>query len=304
MSLRSIESVAHVEIAEGSAADPSAPFDLLIEVPHGADERAHYDALAARMKSALPEDLHVFFHVNTDIGAWDYGRRVAAIVTERAPSARVLLVRCLVPRTFVDTNREIVAEDQLGKGGLTGATPPYVVHDDDHALLGELHGAYVALIDAAYESVCGARGMALSPHTYGPYLLPIERIDEHIVEALRAAHAPAMLPTLKVRAEIDLLTDTKEGTRLADAALIEDVAARLSEAGFSVARNESYCLLPGSQTYRQSSRYPDRVFCLEVRRDLLVETYAPTDAMRVDPNKIERLAQPLATAVLGWLGSR
>lgn len=304
MQLTSIDSVAHVETLNGPDADPSAPYDLLIEVPHGADERAHYDALASRMKSALPADLQVFFHVNTDIGAWDYGRRAAELVLASHSTARALLVRCLVPRTFVDTNRELVARDDLARGGLTGAMPPYITDPSDHALLNAMHTEYVNLIDAAYEAVCGGHGMALSPHTYGPYLLPIERIDEHIVEALRAAHAPAILPTLKVRAEIDLLTDTKDGARLADPTLTEAIAENLTGAGFEVARNASYCLLPGSQTHRQSVRYPGRVFCLEARRDLLVETYAPLDAMRVDPNEIERLAAPIATAMGAWLERR
>ena len=304
MQLSSIESVAHVEVLSGAEADHDAPFDLLVEVPHGADERAHYDALFARMKSALPKDLQVFFHVNTDIGAWDYGRRVAELVIATAPRTRALLIRCLVPRTFVDSNRELVARDDLAKGGLTGATPPYITHPDDHALLNGMHTEYVALIDAAYAAVCGGQGIALTPHTYGPYLLPIERIDEHIVEALRAAHAPAVVPTLKVRAEIDLLTDTKDGERLADPALTEAVAENLTAAHFEVARNASYCLLPGSQTHRQSVRYPGRVFCLEARRDLLVETYAPLDAMRLDPSKIERLAAPIATAIRAWLAGR
>lgn len=304
MQLSSIESVAHVEMMSGPEADLDGPFDLLIEVPHGADERSHYDALFARMKSALPADLQVFFHVNTDIGAWDYGRKVAELVIAKAPRTRALLIRCLVPRTFVDTNRELVAQDDLAKGGLTGATPPYIVDAEDHALLNAMHTEYVALIDAAYAAVCGGQGMALTPHTYGPYLLPIERIDAHIVEALRAAHAPATLPTLKVRAEIDLLTDTKEGERLSDPALTEAIAENLTTAHFEVARNASYCLLPGSQTHRQSVRYPGRVFCLEARRDLLVETYDPLDAMRVDPTKIERLAQPIAQAIGAWLAGR
>jgi len=304
MQLSSIESVAYVEVLNGDESDRAAPFDLLIEVPHGADERAHYDALFARMKSVLPADLQVFFHVNTDIGAWDYGRRVAELVLAARPNARALLVRCLVPRTFVDTNRELVAQDLLATGGLTGATPPYILDTGDHALLNAMHTEYVTLIDAAYASVCSGTGMALSPHTYGPYLLPIERIDEHIVEALRAAHAPEVLPTLKVRAEIDLLTDTKEGERLADPVLTETIAQNLTSSGFEVARNASYCLLPGSQTHRQSVRYPGRVFCLEARRDLLVENYAPLDAMHIDPSKIERLAIPIATAIGSWLERR
>ena len=116
-----IEGVADVEVLRGVAADPDASPDLLVEVPHGADRRAHYDALRARLAGPLPEDLHVFFHANTDLGAWHYGRRVAERVVEADPTKVALVIRCLLPRTFVDTNRVIEAVDELATGGMTAA---------------------------------------------------------------------------------------------------------------------------------------------------------------------------------------
>ncbi|MEQ9649430.1 MAG: hypothetical protein RLO52_28285 [Sandaracinaceae bacterium] len=115
-----LDGVARVAHLRGADADPAAPPDLLVEVPHGADRREHYDALHARMVGALPEDLHEFFHANTDMGAWDVGRRVAERILAEDPSRSALLVRCLIPRTFVDTNRLVDAADELGAGGLTG----------------------------------------------------------------------------------------------------------------------------------------------------------------------------------------
>lgn len=297
----SIEGVASVEVLAGPEADLSRPIELLVEVPHGADERAHYDALASRLKSPLPENLHYFFHTNTDIGAWDYGKRVARAVLSERPRARAMIIRCLVPRTFVDTNRELTAEDELKAGGLTGAIAPYVTDPSDLSLLHSLHARYVALVDEAYHQVCGAGGIALTPHTYGPYVLPIAKIDAAIVENLIAAHSPEMLPSLKVRPEIDLLTDTKEEERLADPALTDWVSEGLRQAGFSVALNEAYRLVPGSQTYRLSRRFPQQVFCLEVRRDLLVEEYTPFFSMRVDPERSARVARPIASAISRWL---
>src|SRR5690606_36693325 len=70
----SIEGVVTVELLRGAEAPPAAVPDLLVEVPHGADLRAHYDALRARLVGELPADLHCFFHINTDVGAWAYGR--------------------------------------------------------------------------------------------------------------------------------------------------------------------------------------------------------------------------------------
>lgn len=295
---QSIEGVAEVETM-GEAGPP----DLLVEVPHGADQRTHYDALAAQMKSALPADLFKFFHANTDIGAWAYGRAVAEQVLAARPGRRALLVRCLIPRTLIDANREVAAADSLATGGLTGAVPPYVDHPDDLRLLHSLHARYVALIDSAYDAAC-ADGMALSPHTYGPYLLPIAKIDHQIVEHLVAAHAPDVLPTLGVRAEVDLLTDTAEGQQLSDLTLTDEVESGLRGAGLEVVRNGSYRLLPGSQTFRQSARHPGRVLCLEVRRDRLVERYTALEPMTLDASSVERVARPIASAIDGWLTAR
>jgi hypothetical protein len=304
MSIRSIPGVADVEAMRGARAAEGAPFDLLVEVPHGADERAHYDALAARLVSPLPERLHGFFHANTDIGAWAYGRFVAERVVEALPTASVLLVRCLLPRTFVDANRELATADDLAKGGLTGAMPPYVTDPADQALLHRLHREYVALIDEAYEAVCARGGLALSPHTYGPYVLPIAKIDDTIVAQLEALHAPGTRETLAVRPEIDLLADTKEGECLADPTLVTDVKRRLEASGYAVERSKTYQLLPGSQTFRLSRRYHGRVLCLEVRRDLLVRDYTALTAMAVDDAKVARLGAPLGEAIVQALGAR
>jgi hypothetical protein len=304
MELCSIPGVVHVEVLRGPRAARGAPPDLLVEVPHGADERDHYDALHAQLHSPLPARLHGFFHANTDIGAWAYGRRAASRLVEARPETSALVVRCLVPRTFVDTNRELATADDLARGGLTAAMPPYVTDARDQALLNRLHGDYVGVIEAAYEQTCGAGGLALSPHTYGPYVLPIAKIDDTIVTQLEAAHAPGTIETLPVRPEIDLLADTKEGECLADPALVLDVQRRLEDVGYSVARSRTYQLLPGSQTHRLSRRYPGRVLCLEVRRDLLVRQYTALTEMEVDPAEVERLAAPLAAALLRSLAAR
>ena len=57
----------------------------------------------------------------------------------------------------------------------------------DLALLLELHRSYVRLAERAYEHVCGAGGFALSPHTYGPRTMAIERIDDTTWKATMAA---------------------------------------------------------------------------------------------------------------------
>jgi hypothetical protein len=300
--LRSIEGVAFVERLDGKEADPSAPATLLVEVPHGADLRAHYDALRARMVGTLPDDLHVFFHVNTDVGAWDYGRRVAERVIAADPTRSALLVRCLIPRTFVDTNRVEDASDSLASGGMTAGVAPYVRDTRDVALLLELHRSYVALAERAYTEVCGAGGFALSPHTYGPRTMGIAKIDDDIVHALRAAHEPEAWASWPIRAEVDLLTKTADGTRHAPEGIVDPLIAGFAAQGLSAVEAQSYTLHPATQTWRYIERHRGQVLCLEVRRDLLVsEPYTPFEEMRALPDRIERVAIPLASAIDGWL---
>ncbi len=295
--IASIDGVAFVERMHGADADPSAPPSLLIEVPHGADRRADYDALRARLVGDLPDDLHVFFHVNTDVGAWDYGRRVAERVLAADPRRSALLVRCLVPRTFVDTNRLEDAGEALESAGLTAGVAPYVRDPRDIALLLELHRAYVGLAKRAYELVCEGGGFALTPHTYGPRTMGIARIDDDIVHALRRAHEPDAWESWPVRAEVDLITRTADGTRYAPEGIVDELVGAYREIGIEAIEGGSYTLHPSTQTWRWSSRYPDRVLCLEVRRDLLVERYTPFEEMRVRPDAADRIAGPLAAAI-------
>ena len=299
--LQSIEGVAFVERVDGSAADPSAPPSLLVEVPHGADRRAHYDALRARMVGLLPEDLHVFFHVNTDVGAWDYGRRVAAGVVASHPERSALLVRCLIPRTFVDANRVEDATDSLGAGGMTAGVAPYVRDPRDIALLLSLHRAYVDLAERAYDAVCGAGGFALSPHTYGPRTMGIAKIDDEIVHALLEAHEPEAWASWPLRPEIDLLTKTADGVRHAPTGMVESMMEGYAAAGLTAVEAQSYTLHPATQTWRWLVRHPGQVLCLEVRRDLLVPTYTPFDEMIAEATRVDRVAAPLVSAIDAWL---
>jgi hypothetical protein len=303
--IASIEGVAHVERLFGAAADRAAAPDLLVEVPHGADLRAHYDALRSRLLGSLPEDLHVFFHVNTDVGAWAYGRCVAERVVAADPRRSALLVRCLVPRTFVDTNRLEDVGDDLAASGMTAGVAPYVKDARDVTLLLDLHRAYVALVERAYELVCSAGGFALSPHTYGPRTMGIDKVDEQIIHALRRAHEPAAWASWPLRPEIDLLTATGDGTRYAPEGVVRALWAAFRALGHEVAENRTYALHPATQGMRWAVRWPDRFLALEVRRDLLVAApYAPFEEMRPLPERADHFAAHLADAIDAWLRAR
>lgn len=294
----SIPDIAFVE----RLGSPNVAPRLLIEVPHGADRRAHYDTWRAKLRGTLPIDLHCFFHVNTDVGAWQYGRRVAERIVAAHPDVSALLVRCLVPRTFIDTNRLPDAADRLSSGGMTPAIAPYIESTDDIALLVEAHGRYVELVERAYRRVCDAGGFALSPHTYGPRTLAISKIDHDIVEQLRRAHEPAALEAAPLRSELDLITRKPDGERVAPRGIVEELIAAYAEIGVSATESATYKMSEATQSWRWQLTYPEQVLCLEVRRDLLVESWTPFEEQTVRAESVDRFAAPLARAIAARLG--
>ena len=267
------------------------PPDLVVEVPHGADRRAHFDALRARLAGELPADLHEFFFVNTDVGAWQVGRRVAEMLGRSA-----IVIRSLIPRTFIDCNR--IEAATLGGGGLTASVPAYVRDAGDRALLLDLHRRYVAIVEAALEALA-PDGFLLMPHTYGPRTLGIDQVDEHIVTALREAHAPERYAAWPVRPEVDLITRTADGTLHAAAPVAEAVTAAYRVLGLEVAENRTYHMHPITLGMKWAERLPGRTLCLEIRRDLLVRDWAWNRENTVDPEAVERFAAPLARAIGG-----
>jgi hypothetical protein len=291
--IRSIDGVVVVEVLRGADAHDDDRPALLVEVPHGADRRAHYDALAGRLQGALPEDLHAFFHVNTDVGAWAYGRAAAEALLAERPALSALLVRSLIPRTLIDCNRPATSEGgDLAHGGVTAGIPPYVTDAADLALLTSLHRQYIAVAEAAYAWVCDEGGYALNPHTYGPRSLGIARVDGDIVKNLRWACAPDRHDTWPLRAEIDLLTRDQEGKLYAPQGVEEALSEAFEAAGFRPVANDTYCLHPATMGYVFSARHPGRVVCLEIRRDLLTD-WDPLEEMIPDPARVQKVVGPL-----------
>ncbi len=289
--------VADIEVLSNGAPSGEISPCLVVEVPHGADRRAHYDALRALIAGALPDDLHAFFHVNTDVGAWQLGRQVARSVVSVRPGRRAIVIRCLIPRTFIDCNRIAGAPDALARGGLTPGLQPYVRHPADQALLRELHRRYIARVTEAMDRVCGGGGLALTPHTYAPRSVGIARVDDQIVENMRWAWSPEQLEAWPLRPEIDLITRTPEGEDLAIPGAAEALRTGFAALGIRVAGGETYALHPATQGAAWAARYPGQTLCLEVRRDLLVEAWTPFEEMAVVAASVERLAGPIAATL-------
>ena len=282
---------ADLQVAEVADFGPAArALDLLIEVPHGATERRHFDAVAARLAGPLPAGLEAFFHVNTDEGAPELA---LALARRLAGDWRVRVVRALIPRTLIDVNRVVGGEVAAG---MTAGLPPYLRGAADRELLLGLHARYTDLAETAYRDTCGGGGLALALHTYAPRAVEIE-VDDDIVGALRAAYRPEVYGRWRERPEIDLITRTPEGEDLAPRALVEDLRESLRAAGHETAENEAYTLHPASTGHRHARRWPGRVLCVEVRRDLLGDPWVPFEESRIGAAAAERLAAPIAAAL-------
>jgi hypothetical protein len=291
---RSVPGVADVEILRGDLAEYGPP-DLLVEVPHAADQPEDYAALRRLLKGALPQDLEHFFFVNTDVGALAVGRAVAEAVVAADPRRSALVLACRVPRTFVDCNRNLDAGPggSLATGGLTPGLPPYITHPADQALLTERHRAYVALTDAACAAVLGAGGQALVPHSYAPRTVGIDQVDDQIVQKLHRVYAPGLADSWPLRPQVDLITRDAEGRRLCPDGAVEALLAAYGALGVEAVENGTYWLHPATRAATLSARYPGRLLCLELRRDLLVQAWTPFAPMACDPAAVARLSAPL-----------
>lgn len=292
--------VCDVEILRGAAANAEAPPQLLLEVPHGATAASDFETLRARIRSQLPEGLADFFFVNTDAGAPEVAVEVARQVVAAAPELSAMVLRCRVPRTFVDTNREMAASNEALRGaGLTPGIPPYINHPDDLELLHRLYEDYQATARRAFHEVCGAGGAAIMVHSYAPRSVDVV-VDEDIVRALHRAYEPEIFATWPVRPEVDLIVRPPDGEELIDPALVEAVYAAYRAAGVAAQRGDTYPLHPSTTAWAHARRYRGRALCLEIRRDLLADPFTPFAEMRIGPQKAAAMAAPLAEGWLAW----
>jgi len=288
---RSIPDVCELVFVRGDASEGEP--GLLLEVPHGATRAVHYDALRHALLGHYPDDLRDFFFVNTDVGAPELALRLALALVAADPARSVAVLRSLIPRTFVDCNRLI--DD--APAGMTPGVHAWVKDPRDLELLLARYGAYRTLAESLYEGVCGRGGLALMLHSYAPRSIDVP-VDEHVVASLRKAYRPEELENWPLRAEVDLIADDPEGRTLASEALAGAAGRELAAAGLQVARCGAYALHPSTLAHAFAAKYPGRTLCLEVRRDLLVEEWTPFAEMRADTRRVERLALPLARAIL------
>ena len=300
--LRSLPGICDVEYLRGAAADPGAPPDLLLEVAHGATLARHFDDLRGELRGSYGDGLRDFYFVNTDVGAPEHARAVAARVVKNQPRRSAVVVRCLVPRTFVDCNRRIERDaiPQAHKAGeMTPGMPPWVQEPADQQLLLDRYFAYRDVVTAAFASVRPG-GFALFVHTYAPRSIDVA-VDANIGANLRAAYAPDRIGSWPLRPAVDLITHDPDGHELAATELAQRAQAEFAAAGYEVARNATYALHPITLAHSFASQRPQGTLCLEVRRDLLLREFVPFVELLPEPVLVERAAAPLATAISSQL---
>ena len=294
--LHSIPHVADIHRIRGASAPPDAPTDLLIEIPHGATRTEDFRAVDALLKSPLPHGLSDFFHVNTDTGAPELAEAVAHALIEHEPRRTVTIVRCRIPRTFIDCNRRIDASpEEFRAGKVTPGLMPWITDAEDRALLRGRYEQYVELVRAA-DAGLGPDGALLLLHTYAPRTVGVE-VDAQIVESLHRAYRPEVEPTWPLRPEIDVIGRGTDGTCHSPPSVFEALREALAAIDVPVADSATYPLHPSTLAWDHVERRPGRVICVEVRRDLLADPFDPFVEMRIGAAKVARLSGPIASAI-------
>ena len=299
MDLVSIPGIGHIQWftppQTGGVRRPS----LLIEIPHGATRAHHYTTLRDQLQGSYPDGLEAFFFVNTDVGAPELGVEVARNLS--ASGLTVLVLTSEIPRTFIDCNRVIDADpDAYRAGGVTPGIPPYVKDPTDLDLLRSLHRQYVAMAERAFRATCGAGGTALMLHSYAPRSVGVE-VDDRIVDQLRWAYQPEVMPRWPLRPQADVISTTPEGTVLAPGQLLNNLLAALAGININAGAGQTYPLHPSTQAARFAAQYPEQTLCLEIRRDLLVSEFTPFSEMIPSPENIHHIAGALTNALKPWL---
>jgi len=297
--ISSLDGVLDVLRVYGADASPTAAPDLVIEVPHGATRTDDFTRLEALLQSPLPVNLVDFFHVNTDAGSPELSEALAARFVAAHPTRTAVVLRCRIPRTFMDCNRRIDADPAAFKEGkVTPGLMPWIAHPDDRALLLARYTAYVDAVRAEVAAAMPA-GALVMLHTYAPRSVDVE-VDADIVTNLRRAYEPDVEPTWPLRPPVDVIGRGLDGTSYAPAAVVDALRSAMATRGVTVADGETYPMHPSTLAWDHATAWPGRTLCVEVRRDLVADPFDPFVQMHIGPDKVAGLADALAAAVAVW----
>ncbi|HEX4421423.1 MAG TPA: N-formylglutamate amidohydrolase, partial [Kofleriaceae bacterium] len=295
----SIPEILDVLVMRGANAARDAPPDLVIEIPHGATATVDFTVLAARLTSPLPAGLVDFFHVNTDAGAPELAIAIAHRFVAEAPARSVAVLRCRVPRTFIDCNRRLDASDAEFKAGkVTGGLMPWITTPEDRAVLRAAYDRYVGAVRAALAALAPG-GAILMLHSYAPRTVGVE-VDLEIVASLRRAYQPEVEPSWPLRPELDVISRELDGTDRAPPDVVATLRRELAALGLTAADSATYPLHASTLAHGHVLAHPGRALCVEVRRDLLADPFEPFAQMAIGAAKVERLVAPFVRALHHW----
>ena len=300
-SLKNIVEIIEI-VGKDSGIDQSP--QVLIEIPHGATKKEHFEELKAQLSSEFPKDLIDFFFVNTDVGAPELAQFTAEILSRLNHRCKILIVRSLIPRTFIDCNRRLnLSENEALEAGITVGLPVYVKTASDKELLLHRYSCYQQEAEKAYACVCGAGGIAIMLHSYAPKSVGISAVREDIVERLHDVYSPEQYKKWSVRPQVDFIHQTPNNEILSHDFLRNNMTKHLERSGYRVAQGESYKLHPATTGYSWAKKYKQKTVCIELRRDLLVEHFEPFSEMVIDIEKMGRIATAMAGGILESLQS-
>lgn len=297
--MRRVPGIIDVLLERGERATNNAAPDLIIEVPHGATQTEDFTSLEQLLTSPLPPSLIDFFYVNTDAGAFELAEAVARLFVSATPERTVEILRCRIPRTFIDCNRRIDASpSEFREGKVTPGLMPWITSPEDRALLRGRYDRYVAAVKDAANRL-SPNGAMLLLHSYAPRTVDVE-VDNNIVDNLHRAYAPDKEATWPLRPEVDIIGRAIDGTSYAPQLIVTALKEGLARVGVTLAEGVTYPLHPSTLAFDHVMSHPGRALCLEVRRDLLADPFDPFKEMRIGRDKVDRLASPLAEALQRW----
>jgi hypothetical protein len=275
---------------------------VLIEVPHGATRKEDYDRVFARLEGPLPAQLEHFFFVNTDIGAPEGAAWLGRTLSGQ--DLNVVVARCLMPRTFIDTNRVVApSEGGVVKDGMTPGVAAYVTSPRDIAWLTAQHQRYHQVVDRLYQEVCRkGDGLALQLHSYSPRSVGIEKVDANIVEALHAAYLPEVYGQWPERPAVDLICETADGSFQVAPRLHDALRAAYAADGIEAKKNGTYHQHPVTMGYAYAAEYPQQVLCVELNRGLVADPFVPFGVSPISEEKVARMVAPIGRVLAAALG--
>lgn len=321
--VHSIPQVCEVWTVSGPEAEEDAIADVFCDLPHGATRLEHL-AHAKTLTAVYPDDRYdKLFLANTDQGAPEYALCFARMICDpdglealpglsarareqvraRVAAMKVVLIRCLIPRTIADVNRVWDPDLDFQRDNLTGVLAPFVTDPVEVAVLLERYDAYQAVTGAAYAQVCGAGGHAFNLHTYAPITVSIIK-GEPILDTLERAYQPTNYASYPRRPEVELITATPEGEYLANPALAAAITAQYRRIGVDVHENEPFNLHPATTGTAHCRTYPGQVLVLELSRARLATRFDPFIEMDISPDKTREMSAPLAAGFLELLAAQ